>query len=124
MEILSFLKNLKWPLDSACPETNKKKQQVFGGKIDTWGLYFKKKTQLFRVFFDVFFLGVFLNKKFAFLFLIIFLFWLVRINSLGADINNNDSTRWFVRSGDFLQALKDGNFQNTSQTIYGSNHNY
>ena len=57
------------------------------------------------------------NFKF-YLLIISILFWFFRTNSLGFDNTNNDSIRWFIRSEAFLQAIKDGNFAETSQKYH------
>ncbi len=58
-----------------------------------------------------------LNFKY-YLLIISILFWFFRLNSLGFDNTNNDSIRWFIRSETFLQAIKDGNFSETSQKYH------
>jgi hypothetical protein len=45
-------------------------------------------------------------------------FLVIRLISLGFDQTNNDSIRWFIRSENFLQALKDGNFSETYQKYH------
>jgi hypothetical protein len=62
-----------------------------------------------------------MNFKLTFkyyLLIISILFWFFRLNSLGFDNTNNDSIRWFIRSETFLQAIKDGNFSETSQKYH------
>lgn len=61
--------------------------------------------------------NMFKNFKF-YLLIISILFWFFRTNSLGFDNTNNDSIRWFIRSEGFLQAIKDGNFSETSQKYH------
>ena len=53
-----------------------------------------------------------------YLILITFLFFIFRVIGLGFDQTNNDSARWFIRSENFLQALKDGNFLETYQKYH------
>ena len=67
-----------------------------------------------RTFFNFFKI----NKINFYLFIIIFLFWFFRLENLGFDNTNNDSTRWMMRSEAFLQALKDGNFSETNQKYH------
>jgi hypothetical protein len=45
-------------------------------------------------------------------------FLVIRLISLGFDHTNNDSIRWFIRSENFLQAVKDGNFSETYQKYH------
>ena len=49
------------PLDSACPETNKK--HVFGGKKWTQNFDFQKKTRVFGVFLKILKILFFFLKK-------------------------------------------------------------
>lgn len=62
-----------------------------------------------------------LNFKLKFnqyLILISILFFTLRLIGLGFDQTNNDSARWFNRSENFLQAIKDGNFSETYQKYH------
>lgn len=58
------------------------------------------------------------DSKFFYFILIFILFWAFRLNSLGFELNNNDSTRWMYRSEAFLQAVKSGNFSETNQKYH------
>jgi len=50
--------------------------------------------------------------------LIILLFLLPRVFLLGTDISNSDALRWHRRSDNFLQALKNQNFEKTYQRYH------
>lgn len=59
-----------------------------------------------------------INTYKSLLIAISFMFITLRLSSIGFDQTNNDSIRWFVRSENFLQAIKDRNFSETYQKYH------